>query len=198
MSVEDVVRELFKKQDQGGLPAKATERDQPETLWGRSFPSRGNGRAKALGCVDLVFPGTARGSVWPEGRGRRGEGRGIRAARRSRVRQAPGHCRGLAFYSVRRDWQRALTRGLMGTHVFISATVGAVELTSVTGVGLDRPSVLWLRPGLPVWLPTRPLLAPAWLGGPGTALPGPLICGLSHVHPPSPSLALYEPHYTLA
>lgn len=97
VSVEDVVRELFKKQDQRGLPAKATERNQPETFWGRSFPSRGNGRAKALGCVDLVFPGTARGSVWPEGRGRRGEGRGIRAARRGRVRQAPGHRRGLAF-----------------------------------------------------------------------------------------------------
>lgn len=193
MSVEDVVRELFKKQDQGGLPAKATERDQPETLWGRSFPSRGNGRAKALGCVDLVFPGTARGSVWPEGRGE-----GNQSGEEGPGQAGPRPPQGLGFYSVRRDWQRALTRGLMGTHVFISATVGAVELTSLTGVGLNRPSVLWLRPGLPVWLPTRPLLAPAWLGGPGTALPGPLICGLSHVHPSSPSLALYEPHYTLA
>lgn len=160
---------------------------------GGAFPAEGMAVQRPWGALTWCFQAQPGGQC-----GRRGEGRGIRAARRGRVRQAPGHCRGLAFYSVRRDWQRALTRGLMGTHVFISATVGAVELTSLTGVGLDRPSVLWLRPGLPVWLPTRPLLAPAWLGGPGTALPGPLICGLSHVHPPSPSLALYEPHYTLA
>lgn len=128
----------------------------------------------------------------------RGRGEGNQSGEEGPGQAGPRPLQGLGFYSVRRDWQRALTRGLMGTHVFISATVGAVELTSLTGVGLDRPSVLWLRPGLPVWLPTRPLLAPAWLGGPGTALPGPLICGLSHVHPPSPSLALYEPHYTLA
>lgn len=36
------------------------------------------------------------------------------------------------------------------------------------------------------WLLICALLAPVWLGGPGAALPGPLICGISHVPPPEP------------